>query len=176
MEVLKCGNCGGQLNYKEGDSIAKCHFCGYETNLKDIGEETVVRGIAISDQSKISNLIKRMSLLFEDEDFKKANELADNILNLDPENADAYLGKLFIDLGIKNEKYITDKYIFLHSLTENKNYKRVIQFGNEKQKEKIEEIIENKKLLFKNISLRVKLCSAKDRPSSDWKVAVASQV
>lgn len=156
MEVLKCGNCGGQLNYKEGDSIAKCTFCGYETNLKDIGEETVVRGIALSDQSKISNLIKRMSLLLEDKDFKKANEVADNILNLDPENADAYLGKLFIDLGIKNEKYITDKYIFLHSLTENKNYKRVIQFGNEKQKEKIEEIIENKKLLFKNISLRIK--------------------
>ena len=43
-----------------------------------------------------------MSLLLEDEEFKKAGEVADNILNLDPENADAYLGKLFIDLGIKN--------------------------------------------------------------------------
>ncbi len=156
MEVLKCGNCGGQLNYKEGDSIAKCPFCGYETNLKNIGEETVVRGIAISDQGKISNLTKRMSLLLEDEDFKKASEVADNILNLDPENADAYLGKLFIDLGIKNEKCITDKYIFLDTLTENKNYKRVIQFGSEKQKEKIKKIIENKKILFKNISLTIK--------------------
>ena len=36
MEVLKCGNCGGQLNYKEGDSIAKCPFCGYETKLYQI--------------------------------------------------------------------------------------------------------------------------------------------
>ena len=156
MEVLKCGNCGGQLNYKEGDTIAKCSFCGYETNLKDIGEETVVRGIAISEQSKISTLIKRMSLLLEDEEFKKAGEVADNILNLDPENADAYLGKLFIDLGIKNEKCITDKYIFLSSLKENKNYKRVIQFGNEKQKEKIEKIKENRKELFKNISLTIR--------------------
>ena len=156
MEILKCGNCGGQLNYKEGDSIAKCPFCGYETNLKNIGEETVVRGIAISEQSKISTLIKRMSLLLEDEELKKAGEVADNILNLDPENADAYLGKLFIDLGIKNEKCITDKYIFLSSLEENKNYKRVIQFGNEKQKEKIEKIKENRKELFKNISLTIR--------------------
>ena len=49
-----------------------------------------------------SSLLKRASMFLEDGDFKSADEYYDRILDNDPENGEAYLGKLLAELHVKS--------------------------------------------------------------------------
>ena len=75
-------------------------------------------------------LIKRIYLLLEDGEFDKANELCEQVLNGDPENAEAYICALLIEFKCHTkDELLTLK----QTITNSKNYAKVIRFGNDEQ-------------------------------------------
>ena len=80
-------------------------------------------------------LLKRAFMMLEDEEWKKANELLEQVLNHEPENAFAYLGKLIWELRLKNENELANVSV---PLVSNKNYQKLIKFSDQKDVKKYE--------------------------------------
>ena len=51
----------------------------------------------------VETLLKRVSLFLADENWNSANEYCEKVLDIDPENGEAYFYKLMVDLKIRNE-------------------------------------------------------------------------
>ncbi len=84
----------------------------------------------ISNQnSELEPILKRASLFLEDGDFAKANEYCERVLDADPENAVAYLGKLLVDLKVKKS---SDLLLEKNPFESNINYEKIVRFGDEK--------------------------------------------
>lgn len=95
---------------------------------KAAGKETVVMG---AGGANIAPLLKRAFMFLEDGDWQSANEYCEKVLDMDPENAQAYLGKLMAELQVrKKEELVNCAYSFDHTA----NYQRVMQFGDDKLK------------------------------------------
>lgn len=75
----------------------------------------------------ISPLLKRAFIFLEDGEFGRADEFLEHILNQDPENAQAYLGKLMIDLKVNRPENLAD---CGDPFDTNRNYQRAIQFAD----------------------------------------------
>ena len=88
-------------------------------------KETVV---VSADNAQTAPLLKRVFMFLEDGDFKSANEYCEKVLDLDPENSEAYLGKLMVDLKVeKKEDLVNCKAPF----DKNANFKKALRFGDE---------------------------------------------
>ena len=74
------------------------------------------------------NLTKRLFLFLEEGAFDRADDFCERILNQDPENPQAYLGKLMITLRVN---LVEDLPNCPQPFDENINYKRVLRFGDE---------------------------------------------
>ena len=73
------------------------------------------------------SLIKRAFMFLEDGEWSNADAYCEKVLDIDPENAQAYLCKLMVDLKLNNQEAF-DTCLF--DFTENKNYKKAITFGS----------------------------------------------
>lgn len=94
----------------------------------DEPQPTVVKEtVTVQDGVNIEPLIKRVFMFLEDGDFESADQYCEKVLDIDPENAQAYLGKLMAELyvrtqdGLKNCDEPFDDRI---------NYKKILRFGN----------------------------------------------
>ena len=98
---------------------------------KATAKETAV---ASSVEVNTAPLLKRASMFLEDGDWDKADEYYEKVLDIDPENARAYLGKLLVEFRAKNFKdlleneYIADNIV---KLKDNNNYKKAVLFGGQ---------------------------------------------
>ncbi len=72
-------------------------------------------------------LLKRAFMFLEDGDFARADEFCEQVLNLDPENSEAYLGKLMAELHVKTRDALKDQ---PEPFDNRNNYKKAIRFGN----------------------------------------------
>ena len=72
-------------------------------------------------------LSKRIYMFLEDGDFQKADEYSERVLDADPENALAYLGKLCAELKIKAPEELSKSPEPLDKMS---SYKRIIQFAD----------------------------------------------
>ena len=96
---------------------------------KDISEQSVVINTVVTEKnSNIEPLLKRVSLFLEDGDFDKADEFCEKVLNKDPECAEAYLGKLMVQLRVKNQSQLAELKI---PFDKNSNYQKILRFGDE---------------------------------------------
>ena len=75
-------------------------------------------------------LIKRIYLLLEDGDFNKADELCEQVLNGEPENAEAYICELLIEFKCHTKDELSS---IKQSIVSSKNYNKVLRFGNDAQ-------------------------------------------
>ena len=80
-------------------------------------------------------LVRRMFILIEDEEVDKAREIIDKILNDYPECAEAYLGELLLDLGLRTKAELSGCGI---DFSENKKYKRALMYADDELKEFLE--------------------------------------
>ena len=79
------------------------------------------------ERDMVKPFVERLFLFLEDGEWGKASEYCERILDVDPKNAYAYLGKLMVELRIKRKSdFSTCKKDF----EQNTNYKRIIQFGD----------------------------------------------
>lgn len=95
-----------------------------EAEKAAIREEAVPVGVV-----NIEALLKRAFLFLEDSDWKAADKYCEKVLDMDPENARAYLGKLLAEYHIRTFQTLT---ICLHPFDESSNYQKILRFGDEK--------------------------------------------
>ena len=107
-------------------------------------QETVVTNV----NSNIDPLIKRTFMFLEDGDWNSANEYCEKILDIDPENVYAYIGKLMLDLKVKKRETFKE---CRKSFEDNSNYQKILRFADNNIREEFAEYLET---IRKNIILR----------------------
>ena len=85
----------------------------------------------------VDSLLKRGCLFLEDSEWEQANEYFDKVLDIAPEYAPAYLGKLCADLQLQKEEMLAKNE---KPLTEYKHYKKAIRFANANYKAYLENL------------------------------------
>ena len=101
-----------------------------KTRVKAVKETIVLN----NDMGDIAPLLERGFIFLEDKDWQKADEFFEAVLNKDPKNGNAYLGKLLADLEISRFENLSD---FYTSFSGNNNYEKIMRFGNSELKESI---------------------------------------
>ena len=93
--------------------------------------ETVVQQTA---QTNTAPLLRRAFMFLEDGEWDSADEYCEKVLDLDPENAEAYLGKLMAELHVRTRDTLKDQ---PQPFDDRNNYKKAYRFGDDKLKEKL---------------------------------------
>ena len=95
--------------------------------------ETVVQQAA---QTNTAPLLRRAFMFLEDGNFSSADEYCEKVLDLEPENAQAYLGKLMAELHVKTREALQDQ---PEPFDDRNNYQKAFRFGDEALKTKLSE-------------------------------------
>ena len=83
-------------------------------------------------------LLKRVFMFLEDEDWNNADAYCEKILDLDPENGQAYMGKLMVDLRIKRPEHLMK---LEKPFDKNRYYVKAIRYADEETKKQLTEYI-----------------------------------
>lgn len=89
-------------------------------------KETMTTG---ANSAAIAPLLERVFLFLEDGKWQDANIYCEKVLDIDPKNAEAYLGKLMAELQIKKRKLLAD---CPYPFDNRDNFSKIIRFGDEK--------------------------------------------
>ncbi len=89
-------------------------------------KEAIVVGAA---NPNVTPLLERAFLFLEDGKWQDASIYCEKVLDLDPKNAEAYLGKLMVDLQVRTRKQLAD---CAEPFDDRENYRKVLRFGDEK--------------------------------------------
>ena len=122
--MLNCNSCSKLIP----DDSEFCPFCG---------NKIIHKTVTFSENSEQLHLyqpealLKRAFLLLEEGLFDKADAYLEVVLNQDPENAEAYLGKLMVDLRVETQEELKDCSLPF----DNKgSYRMIMRFGDESLK------------------------------------------
>ena len=94
-------------------------------------QKTVVQ--EVQESGKADNLMKRVYLYLEDEDFEKASEYIDKVLDVDAEYAPAYVAQILVEKKLTKEANLT---ILRASIDDNPTWKKALRFADEEQKQR----------------------------------------
>lgn len=83
-----------------------------------------------SQNANVSPLLKRVFLFLEDEEWHNANEYCERILDIEPENAQAYLGNLMVEFKISKKE---DFFDLDTPIDGSKNYSKLLRFGSDEE-------------------------------------------
>ena len=107
----------------------------------DAPKTTVVKETVISGgNANTAPLLKRAFMFLEDGDWNSANEYCEKVLDIDPENASAYLGKLLSELRVRKQEALKDQ---AEPFDHNNNYQKAVRFADEKVKTALAGYIEH---------------------------------
>ena len=98
-----------------------------EPKQTTVVKETVVQ----STNTNLAPLLKRAFMFLEDGDWNSANEYCEKVLDQDPENAQAYLGKLMAELNVPKQEQLKNQET---PFDDYNNYQKVIRFADDKLK------------------------------------------
>ena len=93
----------------------------------------------VQDTVTVNALLTRVTLFLEDSEWDKADEFCEQILNRDPKNAEAYLGKLMAELHISQREDLKN---CENSFETKNNYKKILRFGDAQLKQELENAIQ----------------------------------
>ena len=110
-----------------------------KTVQRDEPKPTVVKETVVtSNSSSVSPLIKRAKMFIEDGEWESAEEYCEKVLDMDPENGNAYLYKLMAQLNVCSmENLLNLAKPYDHSLL----YEKVMRFADKDITSKINEHI-----------------------------------
>ena len=107
----------------------------------DTPKTTVVKETVISGgNANTAPLLKRAFMFLEDGDWNSADEYCERVLDIDPENASAYLGKLLSELRVRKQESLKDQ---AEPFDHNNNYQKAVRFADEKLKSVLTGYIEH---------------------------------
>ena len=84
----------------------------------------------------VSSLLDRGYLFLEDEEWDKADAIFERVLDLEPRNPNAYLGKMLIQSGCKNLEELLQSPIVISTL---RDYKSYVRFSDDEIIQKVKE-------------------------------------
>jgi len=95
----------------------------------DQPKTTVVKETVITaaEGNNVATLLKRAFMFLEDKNWASANGYCERILDIDPENAQAYLYKLMLDMKVSKLDELQN---CSQSFDSNPNYQKVLRFGD----------------------------------------------
>lgn len=91
---------------------------------KEAVKETVL--VSSGSSAGVEPLLKRAFMFLEDGSWQEADAYCEKVLDLDPENARAYLGKLMAELKVRKQERLAD---CERSFENNRNYQKILRFG-----------------------------------------------
>ena len=100
---------------------------------------------ATNANSEVVPLLKRAFMFLEDGDFTDADKYCERVLDKDPENARAYLGKLMVYMKVKKPNDLAYKeYVFY----ENDFYKKACRFADDALRNEIQNYAQEAEINF----------------------------
>jgi hypothetical protein len=87
----------------------------------------------------IAAYLKRAAMCLEDGDWAKADQFCEEVLNIDPENALAYLYKLMADLRVSTRDQLEN---VSNPFSVNANCKKAMRFGDQQMQEFLQSALE----------------------------------
>ncbi len=128
--IFKCKICGGELNVKQGQSIVECEYCGVKQTLPRFFDE------------RTELMYDRANNYLSHNEFDKAENIYNQILLLDKEDADAYWDLVMCRYGVtyvkdpQSGKYIpTCNRTHYESVFNDENYKNAIKYADAEKAE-----------------------------------------
>ena len=95
----------------------------------DAPKATVIKETAVAGSSNnTAPLLERVFMFLEDGDWDSANEYCEKVLDIDPKNAQAYLGKLMAELHVKKQENLQDQ---AAPFDGNNHYQKAIRFADD---------------------------------------------
>ena len=106
-------------------------------------------------------LLRRAFMFLEDGEWSSANEYCEKVLDIEPENAEAYLGKLMAELHVKNRDDLKKQ---PQPFDDRNNYKKAVRFGEDSLKEELtsylDAVVTTRQ---RNMDKRLKFADGKNR-------------
>ena len=128
---------------------------------KVLQKETPQNATVVNNTAEAFNseaILKRAFMLLEDAEWQKADELLERILNQNPECAEAYLGKLMIDLKVnKRENLATVNEPFIKY---NNNYQKIMRYCDDALRDEMMKAYTNSVTMKKQIVREEKVAIA----------------
>ena len=125
MANLKCKMCGGNLEVTESQTICTCEYCG------------TTQTVPLIDSDKKARLFNRANDYRLNNDFDRAYNTYEAIINENPNEAEAYWGMVLSEYGVeyvedpKSHKRIpTCHRTLVQSVFSNSNYKKAIELAD----------------------------------------------
>ena len=123
-----------------------------EESAKETPKETAKETVIVkSDNANITPLLKRAFMFLEDGDWSNADEYCEKVLDLDPENAGAYLGKLMAKLRVKKQEELRDAG---RPFDRENAYQKVMRFAEEPLKSTLTGYLEHIRIRNENERLQ----------------------
>lgn len=130
MTTFKCKRCGGNIIAGADQSFGTCEDCGCVVTLpndrkaeplNDFSQQEPARPSSVGYVPGVESLHKRAVMFLEDGDFIQAQAYFNRILDIDPEYAPAYIGKLCAGRRLRSE---ADRKKNNKSLAKDANYQK----------------------------------------------------
>ncbi len=124
-----------EFSHLQAQDMSKLGFmqdliCGIKKIIEaDAPKQTVKETVIVgANNAATTPLLERVSLFLEDGKWQDANIYCEKVLDIDPKNAEAYLGKLMVELQVRNRKQLAD---CAEPFDDRDNYSKVLRFGDE---------------------------------------------
>ena len=93
----------------------------------DEPKATVKETVVVGSTANVAPLLKRAFMFLEDGEWSRADDFCEQVLNQDPENARAYVGKLMAELRVHRQADLAD---CEQPFDRNNNYQKAVRFGD----------------------------------------------
>ena len=103
---------------------------------KETKKETVVVN---TNSATTAPLLQRVFMFLEDGNWNSADEYCEKVLDLEPQNALAYIGKLMVELRVKTQQSLSD---CEEPFDNYNNYQKAIRFADDTLKSSLSDAIE----------------------------------
>ena len=99
------------------------------TAATDTPTATIKETIVSDSTVHIAPLLKRAFMFLEDGNWEEADAYCEKVLDQDPENAQAYLGKLMAELRVRRQEELQN---CQQPFNANNNYRKAVRFGGDR--------------------------------------------
>ncbi|MBQ5328246.1 MAG: tetratricopeptide repeat protein [Oscillospiraceae bacterium] len=141
MHMAASNNERVQSKITDFDKCPVCHSVNLEfitrEELNKINSASAVKNLSeikINANASAESLLKRANLFLEDGEWDTASAYCDAVLDMEPENAEAYLGKLLAELKVSKKEKLINQF---EPFSDNINYKKVVRFANDNLKNEV---------------------------------------
>lgn len=156
MNSTKCKLCGNNIAADES-GYAVCDKCG----VKQLVEKQKLAPLVADKKSESTKaktpdnpLLLRAFMFLEDGDFTRANQYFDRVLAGQPENAEAYIGKLMYGFRLRSKDEIKN---LSKSLDDNMFFERALMYGDEALRNEL--VVYNEFIKSKNVGNSIEVSS-----------------